>query len=85
MTDTNKDILIQIQKDLAVLTERYKFTNEKIDKISDEMNELKDDINEMKNMANRWKGGFLVLAGLGGLVGWIFSTWGSAINIFGGK
>lgn len=81
----SSDILIQIQKDLAVLTERYKFTNEKIDEMRSEVKDLKDDIAEMKNMANRWKGGFLVLAGLGGLVGWVFTTWGSALNIFGGK
>lgn len=80
---TVTDILAQIQKDIIVLMEREKYIKESIGEMSSELQQLREEISEMRNMANRWKGGFVVLAGLGGIVGWILSTWSSFSSIVG--
>jgi len=42
---------------------------ERVGNMHSDMNEMKADITELRNTANRWKGGFWVLMGLGGVLG----------------
>jgi len=42
---------------------------ERVANMHSDMNEMKSDITELRATANRWKGGFWVLMGLGGVLG----------------
>ena len=42
---------------------------ERVANMHSDMNEMKTDITELRATANRWKGGFWVLMGLGGVLG----------------
>jgi hypothetical protein len=57
--------------------------------IKDMMSELRDDlrdtrkaVDEIHHMANRWKGGFIVIASLGGLIGWMASAYENVFHLF---
>jgi hypothetical protein len=40
-----------------------------------QLEELQRDVSAIRGMADRWRGGFLVLLSLGGIIGWIASVW----------
>ena len=42
---------------------------ERVANMHSDMNEMKSDITELRATANRWKGAFWVLVGLGGTIG----------------
>jgi Flp pilus assembly protein TadB len=52
----------QLAVTLAKLEERVK-------NLQDDMKEMKSDMSELRATANRWKGAFWVMMGLGGAVG----------------
>ena len=77
-------LLHELQRQLDVQLEREKFLRETLIKLSTDVEELSDEVKQMRAMANRWKGGFVVLAGLGGIIGWILSTWSTFSSLFKG-
>lgn len=42
---------------------------ERVEALQDDMREMKSDVSELRATANRWKGAFWVMMGLGGAVG----------------
>lgn len=68
---------------MAVAGERERQIRESIAELSKDVQDLSAEISEMKNMANRWKGGFLVLAALGGIIGWFLSSIDSISGLMG--
>ena len=42
---------------------------ERVEALQDDMKEMKYDMSELRATANRWKGAFWVMMGLGGVVG----------------
>lgn len=51
----------------------------KVDRIEKVQNEVREELNEVRDQANKWKGAFIVILALGGILGWIASV-GSAIS-----
>lgn len=45
--------------------------------------EIKNEVMEIHDMANRWKGGFIVIVALGGVAGWILSNIESVLKLVG--
>ena len=43
----------------------------KVDAIDRHLNAVQKDVSDMKAQANRWKGGFIVILAVGGLLGWV--------------
>lgn len=66
-------------RDVAVLSEQVRQLNENLKYLKSDMEGLRRDISEVHEMANRWKGGLIVVVGLGGVVGWLLSV-GSNIS-----
>lgn len=48
---------------------------QKIEHLTKLVESLESDVREMKQTADRWKGGFLVIVGLGGVLTWILNAW----------
>ena len=42
---------------------------ERVEALQEDMKEMKSDMSELRATANRWKGAFWVMMGLGGVVG----------------
>ena len=42
---------------------------ERVEALQDDMKDMKSDMSELRAPANRWKGAFWVMMGLGGVVG----------------
>ena len=42
---------------------------ERVEALQDDMKDMKSDMSELRATANRWKGAFWVMMGLGGVVG----------------
>ena len=42
---------------------------ERVEALQDDMKEMRSDMSELRAVANRWKGAFWVMMGLGGVVG----------------
>lgn len=57
---------INRQESVAVAIARLE---ERVASMHNDMNEMKTDITELRATANRWKGAFWVLVGLGGTIG----------------
>lgn len=77
------EILTELRVQMAAQVERERSLRVTIDKLTEEVEELGAEVKAMRDMANRWKGGFLVLAGLGGAIGWVLSTWTTAADVVG--
>ena len=75
---------MSLKSQLDVQNEREKAMREMLFKLTEEVEELSEEVKQMRAMANRWKGGFIVLAGLGGVIGWVLSTFSSVSSIFSG-
>lgn len=64
MTDADRDLLVRLGAKLEALEEKTDRENkEKIQRID----ELKKEVKTLRDYANKWKGGFVVLVGLGSL------------------
>jgi len=42
---------------------------ERVEALQDDMKEMRSDMSELRAVANRWKGAFWVMMGLGGAIG----------------
>jgi hypothetical protein len=69
--------LTEVKLALAVSAEANRGLIHKIEVLEEKLDDMDEKVDDLSSMANRWKGGFIVLAGLGGVVGWILSTWES--------
>ena len=67
-----------------VLSEQMRQMNEKLVDLKNDVAELQKEISTIYEMANRWKGGFIVVLSLGGFIGWVVSVSGGIRNLFGG-
>lgn len=76
-------VIFEVKQQLAVQAERERHTRESISELAKEVENLRNEISEMKVMANKWKGGFLVLTALGGIIGWLLSSWSSLTDLLG--
>jgi hypothetical protein len=65
----SKDTAVQV----ALLVERVTGLIEKVDK-------LENDVAVIRQMADRWKGGFLVIVATGSILGWIATMWGKMVG-----
>lgn len=54
----------------------------RIDHVEAELSDLHKDFQGMNAIANRWKGGFIVLVALGGVVTWLSSVGGNILKVF---
>lgn len=75
--------MFQVQQQLAVAAERERQIRESLADLAKEVESLRNEISEMKVMANKWKGGFLVLTALGGIIGWVLSGWSTLADLIG--
>lgn len=70
-----RNLIMELQKMVVRLEERETNIKEQISDLKSELDTIKTHINDIHVMANRWKGGFIVLTALGGIIGWVLSTW----------
>lgn len=82
MNDEVMKVLADLQKQMAVKEEREFFLRETIDKLAEDLSDVRAEVGEIHAMANRWKGGFIVITALGGIIGWVLSTWESVTGLF---
>jgi hypothetical protein len=64
----------QDRHDLAVLKEKFEQQTKTVAK-------LEEKLSEIEQMINRWKGGFIVIAVLGGIIGWVTTSWDHILTI----
>jgi len=50
-----------------------------------DISKLSAEIVNVNNMANRWKGGFIVVMAVGAFIGWLISVGAGLTKIFGGN
>jgi hypothetical protein len=75
-------IISTLGKDSAVQQSEADSLKELVEEVRTEIKEMKVAVSEIHSMANRWKGGFLVLAGIGGFSGWVVSSWDNLVGLF---
>jgi len=69
----------------ATVAERAQ-TTDRLDEIMADVETIKKEMALLTTMANRWKGGFIMLVALGGIIGWALTSWEHIAIIFrGGK
>lgn len=76
--------LDQVTEQLVELKTRHELAGEGRLELAREISALREDVAKLVVMSNRWKGGFIALAGLGGVLGWFLSSWESVLYIFRG-
>lgn len=90
--------IARLEENVKVLTEKLSILLDRFDKIPDnrdfvhlekeitnldtDMKKLEKEVENIYTMANKWKGGLLVLMALGSIIGWIASFSGSIAKIF---
>ena len=67
---------------LAVLEERSKHITEQIDSLSGKIEHIEQQLSTIQQQADRWKMGFVVIAGLGGVIGWILTSAETILKLF---
>lgn len=78
------DKVDQLTQTIVVLTERFTQVERDRAELKDEMEKIAHELEYLVRMSNRWKGGFIALAALGGIVGWILTSWES-LTVIGEK
>lgn len=69
------ETITQLTSAVAVITSRAEQSEESL-------KEIREDIKSLVQLSQRWRGGIVVLAALGGIVGWVISTWGQVGTLF---
>ena len=59
---------------LAVLEQRTCHIDEQVDALRHDIVAINSALIDMQRQADRWKVGFVVIAGLGGVIGWVLSS-----------
>lgn len=72
-------VIMEMQKLIAVQNASEGNIAEILGGVRGDIKVINAQIAEIHSMANRWKGGFVVLAGLGGLLGWLVASWQNLI------
>ena len=67
---------------LAVLEEHIKHIAEQVDELFEHIKIIETTLNDIQRSADKWKMGFVVIAGLGGVVGWALSSIETITRLF---
>ena len=67
---------------LAVLEERTKHIAEQVDELFQHIKIIETTLNDLQRSADKWKMGFVVVAGLGGVIGWVLSSVETITRLF---
>ena len=67
---------------LAVLEEHIKHIVDQIDELFQHVKIIETTLNDLQRSADRWKMGFVVIAGLGGIIGWMLSSIETITRLF---
>ena len=70
--------------ELAVLGEKSSQAEIRDRELRDEIIGLKHELVNIHMLANRWKGGFIMIAALGAVTGWVLSSWENILVIVRG-
>lgn len=68
---------------VALLNQRLDQIGEKIGDLETSLSNVQKDIENINNMANRYRGGLLVVLALGGLIGWAVTISDKVLHWFG--
>jgi hypothetical protein len=68
---------------VAILQDRYDQLMKAREEDRQVLEEIREELSNIHDMANRWKGGFVVVVALGAFVGWVLSNLESALKLFG--
>lgn len=73
----------ELRAQIAVLQERYDQLIRAKEEEKEILEEIREELSDIHDMANRWKGGFVVVVALGALVGWVLSNLESFLKLIG--
>lgn len=78
------DSILLISTNIAALTVRAAQNEKTLDELRIVVAEVKEEVGSIVNLTNRWRGGFVALAALGGILGWLISAWEHVVIIWHG-
>lgn len=67
--------LREMSKDLVALATKHDLLEKKLDGLEREFHEMHKEVSEIHDYANKWRGGFYALTGLGALIGAVAAFW----------
>ena len=67
---------------IAVLEERVRGLDEKLDQVTLGIAGIQDKLTELQKQADRWKMGLIVLASLGGIISWLLTSAEPIVKLF---
>lgn len=73
--------LDDVSERLTAVAERVEAAERDRAEMANDIRDIKTEVQSLLIMSSRWKGGFLALAALGGLVGWVLTSWESLLYI----
>jgi hypothetical protein len=76
--------VMELQKLAAVQVERDRELRELVTDLRKDLEKVIEGVERINSMANRWKGGFIVLTAIGGLIGWVVASWNNIVDIVRG-
>lgn len=69
------DKIGDLSENVAVLSNQHTTFTKTLDELRKDMSNTHDEVTEIKEYADKWKGGFFALAGVGAFLGALFSMW----------
>jgi len=74
LTEIAGDIKVHKERDTA-MAERFKKMEDNFEKFEIRLEKMDHQVSNIDDMANKWKGGVVVLMGVGGLLGTALAFW----------
>lgn len=78
--------LAELSQQVAILSGKHELSRERdaemFEEIRNDIRDIRTELKAISDTAARWKGGIIALAALGGVVGWILTSWESIIKIW---
>lgn len=81
--DIMSDRISGLAGNVAVMAERDRQISEDIEGLSAKVTEMDNKLRRVELAADRWKWSFLLVIGLGSLVGWMLSIWDKLVKVWG--